>query len=177
MEPVVFRGTLSLVGQGLRPHIERLYAPGRCEVDTPLITILTKREIQLFHVDLDIEKSAKISQESLQVLSVGQVKVDIEFLTVSWPHAQLYRKKLGLPPKDFHITLTKADNHDTVKDITTTKGGYSAFVKIFRELPEEAMDYILADLLTTSWQQELAMEFLTKFPTSYRALIRVADHT
>ena len=29
----------------------------------------------------------------------------------------------------------------------------------------------------TSWQQDLCFEFLKKFPTSYRALIRLADHT
>lgn len=136
MELISFRGTLSLVGQELGNHIERLTLSRKCEIDTVHITILTKHEVQKLHLDLNNEKGAKISQESLQVLSVGQVK-DVEFLTVSWPHAQLYRKKLGLQPKDFHLTLTKADQHDITKDITTTKGGYPAFVKIFQELPEE----------------------------------------
>lgn len=174
MELVSFRGTLSLCGAAeLGSHIQRLSE--KCEVDTPHITILAKHEVQKLQLDLDIQKSASISQESLQILSVGKVK-DVEFLTVSWPHAQLYRKKLGLEPKAFHITLTKADSHDICKDLTTTKGGYPAFVKIFQELPEAAMDYILADL-TTAWQQALALEFLHNYPNSYRALIRLADHT
>jgi len=29
----------------------------------------------------------------------------------------------------------------------------------------------------TPWQQDLCFEFLAKFPSSYRALIRLADHT
>jgi atypical dual specificity phosphatase len=136
MELVSFRGTLSLTGQELRNHVERLYISRKCETDTPHITVLTKHEVQKLHLDLNIEQAAKISQESLQILSVGQVK-DVEFLTVSWPHAQLYRKKLGLQPKDFHLTLTKTNNHDITKDLTTTKGGYPAFLKIFQELPEE----------------------------------------
>jgi len=101
----------------------------------------------------------------------------MEYLTVSWPHAQLYRKKLSLAPKAFHIMISKTDDHEISKDFTTTKGGYAAFLKIFQELPEAAMDFILADLLTTSWQQDLCVEFLNKFPTSYRAMIRLADNT
>lgn len=138
----------------------------------PHITVLAKHEVQ--KLGLDLKQDIKISQESLQVLSVGQVK-EVQYLTVSWPHAQLYRKKLGLEPKAFHITLSRVDNHDIPKDFTTTKGGYPAFLKIFQELPEAAMDHILADLLVTSWQHGLCLEFLAKFPTSYKALIRLAD--
>jgi hypothetical protein len=183
-----FRGTLSLCGPELQEHIDKLSPKSQvdvcfsqscyeCGIDNvfqvPHITVLAKHEVQ--KIGLDLNSQIHISQDSLQVLSVGNVK-DVEFLTVSWAHAQLYRKKLGLEPKDFHITLTKIDIHDVRKDFTTTKGGYPVFVKIFQELPEAAMDYILADLLTTAWQQELCLEFLAKFP-SYRALIRLADHT
>ncbi len=171
LELVLARGFLSLSGPELQDHIQRL-AP-EAQVEYPHITVLAKNEIQEHSFDLG---NVHISQESLQILSVGNVK-DVEFLTVSWAHAQLYRKKLGLDPKAFHITLSKVDNHQISKDLTTTKGGYTAFLKIFRELPEEAMDYIIADLLTTSWHQELCFEFLKKFPNSYRAMIRVADNT
>lgn len=77
----------------------------------------------------------EIPQESLHILTLGSVK-EVEYLIVSWPHGQIYRKKLGLEPKDFHITLSKVDRHDIRKDVTTTKGGYSALVKMFEELPE-----------------------------------------
>ncbi len=171
LELTLTRGFLSLSGPELQDHIQRL-APG-AQVDYPHITVLTKDETQKHVSDLN---NVQISLESLQILSVGTVK-DVEFLTVSWAHAQLYRKKLGLDPKAFHITLSKVDNHEISKDLTTTKGGFPAFLKIFRELPEDAMDYVLADLLTTSWHQELCFEFLSKFPSSYRAMIRLADNT
>jgi atypical dual specificity phosphatase len=170
MEIIPYRGTLSLCGPELADHIIKL---SPAQVEFPHITIITKYEAQ--KLGLDLKEEVDISQESLQILSQGQVK-DVEFLTVSWAHAQLYRKKLGLGPKDFHITLSKVDKHDVCKDFTTTRGGYPAFLKIFQELPETAMDYILADLHVTSWQRELSLEFLVKYPTSYRALIRFADH-
>jgi hypothetical protein len=125
---------------------------------------------------LDLKTQNNISQESLQILSLGSSR-DVEFLTVSWPHGQLYRKKLGLDPKDFHVTVSKVNNHNISKDVTTTKGGYPVFLKIFQQLPETAMDFILADLLATTWQQDLCLEFLTKFPVSYKAMIRIADCT
>lgn len=37
------------------------------------------------------------------------------------------------------------------------------------------MDYILADSIVASWQQDLSLEFLNSFPNSYKALIRFAD--
>jgi atypical dual specificity phosphatase len=178
LELLPFRGTLSICGSELADHIQRL-SPGRSEIETPHITVFAAHEVKKLELDVSIDfsirKDVQISQESLQVLSVGQVK-DVEYLVVSWPHAQLFRKKLGLEPKAFHITLSKVDRHDVSKDLTTTKGAYPAFVSIFRDLPEESMDYILADLLTTSWQEELCLEFLAKFETSYRACIRLADH-
>lgn len=134
MELIPFRGTLSLCGTELESHIQRL-SPGS-QVEIPHMTILAKHEVQKLGLDLDLEKTVKISQESLQILSVGKVK-EVEYLTVSWTHAQLYRKKLGLEPKAFHITLSKVDRHDILKDFTTTEGGYPAFTKVFRELPEE----------------------------------------
>jgi hypothetical protein len=93
---------------------------------------------------LSIQQRADISQETLQILTYSHVN-DVEFLVVSWPHAQLYRKKLGLKPKDFHITISKLDRYDIPKDITTTKGGYPAFVKIFQQLPEAGTYPQLAD--------------------------------
>jgi hypothetical protein len=84
---------------------------------------------------LSNQQKAEISQETLQVLTLGHVK-EVEFLVVSWPHAQIYRKKLGLEPKDFHVVISKLDRHDIPKDITTTKGGYPAFLKMFQQLPE-----------------------------------------
>lgn len=174
LELIPFQGTLSLRGPELADHIQRL-SPGRSEIETPHITIFAAHEVKKLKLDLGAKKGIQISQESLQILSVGQVKV-VEYLVVSWPHAQIYRKSLGLEPKAFHITLSKNDRHDVSKDLTTTRGGYPAFVSIFRDLPEASMDFILADLLTTSWQEELCLEFLTKFETSYRACIRLADH-
>ncbi|KAH8591103.1 hypothetical protein B0O99DRAFT_633140 [Bisporella sp. PMI_857] len=174
LELAPFRGTLSLVGPELKDHILRFSPSTNVEDLVPHITVIAKHEAQ--KIGLVLEGRTDLSQESLQILSIGEVK-DVQYLTVSWAHAQIFRKKLGLEPKAFHITISKTDIHDVSKDLTTTKGGYQAFVKIFRDLPESSMDYILADLLTTSWQQDLCFEFLEKFPNSYRALIRLADNT
>jgi atypical dual specificity phosphatase len=168
-----YKGTLSLCGPELVDHIERL-SPGS-HVDSPHITIIEKHELQKLGMDPLLQMDLSIPQISLQILSVGQVE-EVEFLTVSWAHAQLYRRKLCLDPKAFYITLSGADRHDMSKDFTKTKGGYPAFLRIFRELPETAIDFLLADMFTTSWQQELCFEFLAKYPESYKALIRFADH-
>ena len=104
------------------------------------ITVIAKHEAQ--KLSIDVNTKVDISQESLQILSLGHSK-GVAYLTVSWAHAQLFRKKLGLEPKDFHITISNIDRHDICKDITTTRGGYPAFLSIFQALPESAMDFIL----------------------------------
>jgi len=114
------------------------------------ITIVAKHEAQ--RLNFDVGAKVDISQESLQILSYGQSK-EVEYLTVSWAHAQLFRKKLGLEPKAFHITISKTDKHDICKDFTTTKGGYPAFLESFRALPESAMDFILVCSLHPIHQQ------------------------
>lgn len=115
--------------------------------------------MQEHDIDLRHQTLASISQDSLQILAVGTCK-DVEFLIISWPHGQIYRKKLGLEPKDFHVTLSKVDRHGISKDVTTIKGGFPAFVKMFQQLPEtgnilsssyEVGKLILQQLWTSFW--------------------------
>lgn len=43
--------------------------------------------------------------ESLGVGRIAQGTDETYFIVVNWPSAQSFRQKIGLPPKDFHITL------------------------------------------------------------------------
>lgn len=45
------------------------------------------------------------------------------FVVCIWAKGQQIRKKVDLPPKDFHITLSKHDVHDAEKSITSLVSG------------------------------------------------------
>ncbi|KFY40018.1 hypothetical protein V494_03711 [Pseudogymnoascus sp. VKM F-4513 (FW-928)] len=48
---------------------------------------------------------------------------NVAFIVVIWVTGQQIRKRLGLPQKDFHITLSANDDHDIDKSITFLRAG------------------------------------------------------
>lgn len=46
-------------------------------------------------------------------------KGEVAWVVILWRAAAAFRKDLGLPPKDFHITLTLLDNHEVAKGYAT----------------------------------------------------------
>eukprot|EP01102_Stenamoeba_stenopodia_P002119 TRINITY_DN1188_c0_g1_i2.p1 TRINITY_DN1188_c0_g1~~TRINITY_DN1188_c0_g1_i2.p1 ORF type:complete len:351 (-),score=74.20 TRINITY_DN1188_c0_g1_i2:107-1159(-) len=91
------------------------YRTRRCDRDgSPRhhITLITKMELEMLRNDRQHEETlrqlATQVQDDWRDLGLGRVVSGNEeafFRLVDWPSAQRFRKELGLPPKDFHITI------------------------------------------------------------------------
>ncbi|KAK0519511.1 hypothetical protein OC842_007429 [Tilletia horrida] len=181
MEFTILRNTLSIIGPELAAAAERL-APNGPRPSYPIhITLLTKAEyISAGHPPIPMD----LSLSGIHILGLGAVggqKVDhtrepgvAQWLVVIWNHGNAFRRKLGLEPKDFHITLTETDLHDVDKGLLSLQGGAQAVTRIFSQLDEAGMDQVLA-ARTTALHPELSRLMVCAHPDSYKALIRLAD--
>ncbi|KDN46366.1 hypothetical protein RSAG8_04310, partial [Rhizoctonia solani AG-8 WAC10335] len=66
---------------------------------------------RLDQLNSDLEKAAT----SPIIYGLGTNRKGVYWVTVSWATGQRFRTQLGLPPKQFHITLTSVDEHDIDK--------------------------------------------------------------
>ena len=99
------------------------------------ITLLTAKEARsLSKEDLNELKQALVGQSCLP-LGIGESE-GCYFIVVSFPHAEMLRRKYGLPPRDFHVTLAfpeGGDRHDVNKDA-------SAIVRYF-DIPAQETEW------------------------------------
>lgn len=94
----------------------------RRDGDTYHLTIVAPQEFQ--RLDPEQRESLQGKTVGFSVVGLGRIsKDDAEtwFTVVRSPHAEYLRKNVGLPYKDFHITLgfTPHDIYDRPKDMTT----------------------------------------------------------
>lgn len=113
------------------------------------ITILTKDELRSLAPRLSpaqvLERMPSDETfERLRVHAVGagghpHRQPDIFFVVVIWRQGQELRKQLGLPPKQFHITLSQPDAHDIDKGISS----------LLTPLPHDATPTLLDHVIYT----------------------------
>jgi len=82
------------------------------------ITILLSREFaDVLSIELEINN---VIPDDVDFHIIGlKICIDVAFLVVHYPAGDKFRQKLGLPEKDFHITIgfPNVDNHSVVKSI------------------------------------------------------------
>lgn len=89
------------------------------------ITVITPPELRMLVKDGFIAPNELcISSADLKLIGLGRQTKDknaVYFVVVEWESAQNYRKSIGLPRQDFHITVAfrKSDIHNLPKDRTT----------------------------------------------------------
>ncbi|KAL5346531.1 hypothetical protein ACLOAV_008802 [Pseudogymnoascus australis] len=99
---------------------------------------------------------------------------DIAFIVVIWVSGQQFRKRLGLPPKDFHITVSANDDHDTDKSITCLRAGEFDV----QNASLECLDYLTFTLHNAGRYLDAkaySQEILLKDPESSKGWLRLAD--
>ncbi|CAE6464253.1 unnamed protein product [Rhizoctonia solani] len=79
---------------------------------------------KLDQLNNDLEKA----NTSPVVYGLGTNRKGVYWVTIAWASGQRFRTQLGLPPKQFHITLTSVDEHDIDK-------GPSSVIWIHPSLP------------------------------------------
>ncbi|EAU92461.1 ATP dependent DNA ligase [Coprinopsis cinerea okayama7 len=136
------------------------------------VTLLTKEELKL----VAPENLASIKPDTRHVHFVGlggNKSSEVFFVVVIWAAGQQIRKQLGLPPKDFHVTLSDRDDHSMDKSLHSLLPGQ------FPTSPSpELLDH-LAFTFHAKGQFHEAQEYSTKHvvshPESHRGYLRLAD--
>ncbi|KAJ6520438.1 ATP dependent DNA ligase [Mycena sanguinolenta] len=138
-----------------------------------------------YHVELLSEKELRtISPKHLlaaETLDTGNVfslglggNSDTFFVVVIWAAGQLFRKQVGLPPKQFHIVLFARD-----VDLVLDKGVASLLPGQFPTSPSlDLLDHLAFTLhLSASFQeaQVHCISLVLAFPKSHRGFLRLGD--
>jgi len=88
------------------------------------ITLIFKKELEvsknILKTLVDDLKSVK-GWDKIIIVGLGQVKNQVYYYVVLWPAGNAFREKLGLKPKNFHITVgfKESDIHGVDKGLTT----------------------------------------------------------
>ncbi|KAI0756125.1 ATP dependent DNA ligase [Daedaleopsis nitida] len=133
-----YRGCLSLSGPLIedmaRAEITRLQRSVNAEhasylKSTPSngyhITILTKDEMRDVTIKDSLPPLDSIDTRHIHFAGVGcNLKRGVFFLVVIWAAGQSLRKRVGLKPKQFHLTLSERDDHAIDKGVDALLPGY-----------------------------------------------------
>jgi atypical dual specificity phosphatase len=126
------RGCIGLVGPAVEEVAESALSSEFCwdlrraktvESAPFHVTLFTKNEIGQNKACQSLADAlADVTGNDLHALGVSVVR-EVSFVPVIWPSGQRLRLKLGLPVKDFHITLTMTNAHDMDKGPDTALEG------------------------------------------------------
>ncbi|KAF9016890.1 ATP dependent DNA ligase [Hymenopellis radicata] len=143
-------------------------------VDEFHITVLTKAEFQ--------SSPASIREGTLPLLDTsriystgigGNASKGVFFVVIIWVAGQQFRRRLGLPPKEFHITLSHNDDHTLKKGIT------SLFYGQFPSAPSpDLLDHVIYTLHLFSnhiEEEKYSIQLVKALPDSHRGFLRLGD--
>ncbi|KII94225.1 hypothetical protein PLICRDRAFT_420648 [Plicaturopsis crispa FD-325 SS-3] len=185
MDLLQFRGTLALVGQGVAAIADASIASTKSGepdslsaligTETPYhITLATKAELANTPSTRRDISNLQVDTRSIFPIGIGADReTGTYFVVIIWVAGQQLRKQLGLPPKDFHITLSRHDNHGVDKGVDSLLPGE------FPPSPSiDALDHLVLTLFLFH-RDEKARSFCLKlihaYPTSERGFLRLAD--
>ncbi len=148
------------------------------------ITLITKDEIESLSpaalatvAKLTTTTAAEVGPfYALGTASFKKSNNAIVFIVIVWAGGQQMRKLLGLPPKDFHITLSAHDDHGVDKSITCLPAAQFDV----KNMPLECLDYLTFTLHSSrkySVAKEFAVEMLLKDSQSSKGWLRLGDAT
>lgn len=172
-----FRGGLALLG----PVIEEIGRKFRDFEDAPStpyhITLVTKEEYRSKLLGSTDEETPSIPVDELYFLGLGGARNDRVFWVVCvWSAGNAFRKKLGLPEKDFHITLTGHDVHSVVKDASSLLNP-EELVLAFPDFPSQKQDRVLHHLhgIRSQLTLPLSISSAIAHPESAKGFLRLGD--
>ncbi|KAJ6601208.1 ATP dependent DNA ligase [Mycena vulgaris] len=135
------------------------------------ITLLSKDELRGISPGR-LAKSETVDSSNVMALGLGGNST-VFFVVIIWAAGQLFRKQLGLPPKQFHITLSARDDRGADKGVASLlPGQYPASPSA------DLLDHLAFTLhLSGSFQQAqpYCIDCVRAFPESHRGFLRLAD--
>ncbi|KAJ7664914.1 ATP dependent DNA ligase [Mycena rosella] len=82
------------------------------------VILLSKEELK----GRSSDELISVDIKNIMPLGIGG-NSSVFFVVIVWAAGQLFRKQLGLPPKQFHITLSARDDHDLDKGVASLLPG------------------------------------------------------
>lgn len=143
------------------------------------ITVMTKDELRQLTTDSAekadklYESAAGIDTKQIFSLGLGGDPKGVCWVVVIWNAGNIFRKKYGLPIKQFHITLSNSDNHTLDKGIYSLREAFS-----LDNLPLNLLDHLVLSFnLSDQHDQALAYtrEMCRRFSDSEKGWLRLAD--
>lgn len=142
-----FRGGLALLGPVIDDAATKFSTIRRDSTTMPYhITLLTKEEYRSKQLD---DALPTIPVDQLYFLGLGGAEenshMPVYWVVCIWLAGAAWRKALGLPPKDFHITLTDNDVHNVAKNASSLLKP-KKLTSAFPQFPAQKQDHVLHHL-------------------------------
>ena len=171
------QGCVALAG----PTVDNIAATYSSTISSPSrlpphITLFTKSELRTLLDNMATKDANSVipAVDISYLIPIGlSTKRDVSFVVVVWNAGQAARKKAGLPPKDFHITLSSVDDHSLDKSILSLPSPpqYSNFAL-------DQLDHICYAYEQQSQYQLVvycATHMILANPASLKGFLRLAD--
>ncbi|OBT92021.1 hypothetical protein VE01_10288 [Pseudogymnoascus verrucosus] len=183
------RGSVSLIGEAIDilatsaiPDLKRKVRDFQIQTTPFHITLVTKDEKR------NLSPAALASLVKFTAASASEIGIfhhlgtacikrggsDVAFIVVIWVSGQQIRKRLGLPHKDFHITLSANDNHNIDKSIACLRVGEFDV----QNASLECLDHLTFTLHNAGRYLDAkaySQEILLRDPESSKGWLRLAD--
>ena len=143
------------------------------------ITLLSKNEIRQITTDGSInldeltENASRVDTRAIFSLGLGGDPKNVCWIVMIWNAGNMFRKKYGLPCKQFHITLTDVDDHGIDKGLPSLRDPSA-----LSNLNVTQMDHlVLACNLNDQYDLTYmyAREMCQRFPQSEKGWLRLGD--
>lgn len=109
------------------------------------VTLVTKAELRDLSEDAIAEANTLMPSRVFPIgLGGAATHPNVHFIVCVWPKAQAFRKKHGLPLKDFHVSVSAQNNHEIDKTISALLDTSSSWMD---ELSIEALEAVARQLL------------------------------
>ncbi|PPQ79414.1 hypothetical protein CVT25_002684 [Psilocybe cyanescens] len=178
-----YGGGLALMGQAVNnlanagPAFTNLIQSGSLRpLHEPYhITFITKDELRKLSTE-QIQRATSINVNASSIFSLGiggKERAGAYWVIIIWAAGQQMRKRLELPPKHFHVTLSSADIHDVDKGVTSLISGQSPIAP-----SAEALDHTIFTLHHFAQYNE-AKDYCSRLiladPASHKGFLRMGD--
>ncbi|CAF1450027.1 unnamed protein product [Adineta ricciae] len=143
------------------------------------ITLITKDELRHLANDPSnkaddlYDSASKIDTKHLFSLGLGGDPKGVCWVVIIWNAGNIFRKKYGLPVKQFHITLSNNDDHSLDKSLYSLLEPFSMENQHLNTIDHLVLSYNLSD----QYDQVsiYAREMCSRFPDSEKSWLRLGD--
>jgi atypical dual specificity phosphatase len=178
-----YKGTISLFAPDL---------PLNHDLEPGHVTLLTPAEYKTLNKPTVTSIYTRLTLDKIYVIGEGGSKDgSVRWKVVVWNKGNIWRKVMGLPPKDFHVTLTAVDDWNVENRLGSliNRSESNALVQRIREIGLEAMNHTIVAcgdnhedfvsshsvLSLTIQRRQLAELVIVDHPDSAKGFVRHAE--